>query len=61
MLNIHSGVLHTDIWKFIWLSDEDDKIEPYLNDYRRRERERESDAVNYMLAVLSLTLGFEAI
>ena len=47
------------IWKFIWLSDEDDKIEPYLNDYRRRERE--SDAVNYMLAVLSLTLGFEAI
>ena len=35
----HSTVLHTDIWKFIWLSDEDDKIEPYLNDYRRRERE----------------------
>ena len=59
MLYRHSAVLHTDIWKFIWLSDEDDKIEPYLNDYRRRERE--SDAVNYMLAVLSLTLGFEAI
>ena len=41
---------YTDIWKFIWLSDEDDKIEPYLNDYRRRERE--TDAVNYMLAAV---------
>ena len=46
----HSTVLHTDIWKFIWLSDEDDKIEPYLNDYRRIERE--TDAVNYMLAAV---------
>ena len=50
--DIGSTVLHTDIWKFIWLSDEDDKIEPYLNDYRRRERERETDAVNYMLAAV---------